>query len=115
MPWDTNPSGSDSDAEFIGWQETSKNTVVPLFNITVADHPSCHSTVCEGTLRRLGLRVPGTLSPFTEMVQSEWRKPGTKLNHTKAARHAIEIAGLDYTVVKQRDIESEPHRKFQQG
>ncbi len=47
-----------SDAEFIGWQKTSLGKPFPLFNITIAAHPSFESTVSDATLRKLGLRVP---------------------------------------------------------
>ena len=64
MPEHTNPSGSDSDANFVGWQETLSGEIFPLFNITIADHPLYQSTVSDATLRRLRLRVPRTLSPY---------------------------------------------------
>ena len=63
MPERTKSHGSDSDAIFLGWQEKLSGDIFPLFNITVADHPLCHSTVSEATLRRLHLQVPQTLSP----------------------------------------------------
>jgi hypothetical protein len=63
MPEHTNPPGSDSDANFVGWQETLSGKIFPLFNITIADHPLYQSTVSDATLRRLRLRVPRTLSP----------------------------------------------------
>jgi hypothetical protein len=65
MPEHTNPPGSDSDANFLGWQETSSGKVFPLFNITVADHPLYQSTVSDATLRRLCLRVPQSRSGKT--------------------------------------------------
>ena len=66
MPELTNPSFSDSDANFVGWQETLSGKPFPLFSITVADHPLYRSTVSDKTLRRLRLRVPQTLSPDHE-------------------------------------------------
>ena len=68
MPEYTNPPGSDSDASFIGWQETLSGKSFPLFNITVADHPLYRSAVSDATLRRLCLRVPRTLSKYHENI-----------------------------------------------
>jgi phage/plasmid-like protein (TIGR03299 family) len=96
----TKPPGSDSDAIFLGWQEELSGELSPLFNITVADHPLYKSTVSEATLRRLRLRVPRIISPYQEIESSPWHKAGIELNHPKTARDAIEIAGLNYTVVK---------------
>ena len=94
------PTGSDPNANFLGWQESSSGELFPLFNITLADHPFYHSTVSGETLSRLGLRVPGTLSLHPGMIPSPWDNLGIELNHPKTARDAIEIARLDYTVVK---------------
>jgi len=66
MPEHTNPPGSDSDANFVGWQETLSGKYFPLFNITIAGHPLYLSTVSDETLRRLRLRVPQTLSSYHE-------------------------------------------------
>lgn len=95
----TKPLGSDSDANFLGWQETLSGGFFPLFKITVADHPLYHSTVSDATLRRLRLRIPRT-SPYPEIGPSPRHNLGIELNHPKTARDAIEMAGLDYTVVK---------------
>ncbi|HBH86850.1 MAG TPA: hypothetical protein DDY17_04510 [Syntrophaceae bacterium] len=100
----TNQPGSDSDAKFLGWQKTLSGEIFPLFNITVAEHPSYRSTVSDATLRRLRLRIPRTPSPYPEIGPSPWHNLGIELNHPKTAREAIEIAGLDYTIVK-RPIE----------
>jgi hypothetical protein len=67
MPEYKNLLGSDSDASFIGWQETLSGKFYPLFNITIADHPLYRSTVSDDTLRRLRLRVPDILSSFNRI------------------------------------------------
>jgi hypothetical protein len=67
MPEHMNPPGSDSDANFIGWQKTLSGRNFPLFNITIPDHPLYQSTVSDATLRRLRLRVPQTGSSHHEI------------------------------------------------
>jgi hypothetical protein len=55
---------SNSDAEFIGWQNTPTGEVFALYNITAEKHPSYHSTVSEKTLLELNLKVPQIPSVF---------------------------------------------------
>lgn len=98
----THPPSPNSDADFLGWQKTLSGDIFPLYIITVANHPSYHSTVGDAALRRLHLRIPRTPSPYPETGPSPWQTLGIELNHPQTAREAIEIAGLDYTVVKKR-------------
>ncbi len=94
------PSGPTSDADFLGWQKSATGTIIPLFNITDPRHPSYRSTVSDTTLRSMRLRVPEAQSPYGETGPSPWHNFGVELNRAATAREAIEIAGLDYTVVK---------------
>ena len=50
---------SNSDAEFIGWQENLHGENFPLYNITATNHPLRGSTVSEKSLNELNLQVPG--------------------------------------------------------
>lgn len=58
-----NPSYVRSAAVFIGWLKPRLGEPVPLYNITVKNHPSFGSTVSDRTLRKLGLQIPRTPLP----------------------------------------------------
>lgn len=66
MSKSANPTRSDSDAVFLGWQKTLAGDIFPIFNVTAADHPFFHSTVTEATLRKLNLRVPQIPQLYTD-------------------------------------------------
>ena len=51
-------SGSDSDAVFIGWQETHLGDLIELYNVTKAGHPLHGSTVSDDTLKKMNLQPP---------------------------------------------------------
>jgi phage/plasmid-like protein (TIGR03299 family) len=100
MPKRANRPGADQDAVFLGWQESLSGAIFPMYTIIAADHPSYHSTVSDRTLRKLGLRIPETPSPYTKIGPSPWQSLGIALSYPKTAREAIESAGLDYTIAK---------------
>jgi hypothetical protein len=72
MPENRSQPYSDSDAIFIGWQETITEDFLPLFIITARDHPSYQSTVSVTSLRRMGLRIPQNLTPYPGREPSPW-------------------------------------------
>ncbi|MBN2426302.1 MAG: hypothetical protein JXR46_11855 [Calditrichaceae bacterium] len=49
---------SNSDAVFIGWQETCSGEVIALYTVTKAYHSHYGSTVSAATLRDLNLQIP---------------------------------------------------------
>jgi hypothetical protein len=57
---DAHESSPDSDAIFIGWQQTGSGDHFALYVVTAADHPSHGSTVSEKGLHKLGLQIPET-------------------------------------------------------
>jgi phage/plasmid-like protein (TIGR03299 family) len=90
----------DSDATFLGWQDSLSGDIFPLYTVTVGDHPLCHSTVSDVTLRKMHLRIPRTLSPYPDAGPAPWHDLGTELHHPKTAREAIESAIAEYTFSK---------------
>jgi hypothetical protein len=86
-----NPSDSDSDAIFLGWQKTLSGEYLPLFNIIVADHPLYQSTVSDVTLQRLNLRIPRIKSPYPEIRPAPWNNPAIELNHPQTALRQEEV------------------------
>ena len=63
MPDQKNPTPSETDAKFLGWQKTGTGKVFALYNVTAADHPSFGSTVTEQSLQEMNLQVPPTPPP----------------------------------------------------
>jgi len=58
------------DAVFLGWLKVGGEEVLPLYTITSTRHPSCGSTVIEGKLRTLNLRIPRTPPPQGQVKKS---------------------------------------------
>jgi len=71
----TNPSRSDSDAKFLGWQKTLWEEIFALYNIPAAGHPSFGSPVTGNTLHKLNLQVPGAplsqRGPYSQQGDSD--------------------------------------------
>ena len=59
MSENTDASRSESDATFLGWQETGSGDAFALYVVTAANHPSRGSTVSQKGLHKLDLQVPG--------------------------------------------------------
>jgi phage/plasmid-like protein (TIGR03299 family) len=90
---------ADPEAVFAGWNEEKPDEMFPLFSVAKAGHPSYLSSVTEGVLASLHLRIPRTPSPFPNLGSSPWHRLGTELDNVTNARDAVRLAGLDYTVV----------------
>ncbi len=59
MSTSTSHASSRADAVFYRLAEnTFGKPILPLYNITVVNHPSYGSTVSDKTLRKLNLRIP---------------------------------------------------------
>lgn len=57
------PSNQGAEGEaaiFLGWQETARGNAIPLYTVTVRDHPLFGSTVSDRTLREQHLPIPTT-------------------------------------------------------
>jgi len=63
-----------SDAVFIGWQETLAGDVFALYTITVKGHASYGSTVTDRTLRNLNLQIPRQHRPWDERISQGTQK-----------------------------------------
>jgi hypothetical protein len=60
VPEDNRISDSESDAEFIGWQETMTGAKLALYNVTAPLHRLFRSTVSAKTLNQEHIKVPPT-------------------------------------------------------
>ena len=71
---------SNSDAVFVGWQETLEGEAFALYNVTVKGHAYYGSTVTDRTLRNLNLQIPkkhrpnGNLKSFD--IQKRQKRKG---------------------------------------
>lgn len=61
-------TGSDSGAQFLGWQKTPWGGLVALYVVTSAKHPLYGSTVSEKTLRKNNFQIPHTPAPAAQSV-----------------------------------------------
>jgi len=58
--WGPRRKDRDSDAVFLGWQETQSGDLLALYTVTAAGHPSFGSTLTDQGLNKLNLHVPRT-------------------------------------------------------
>jgi hypothetical protein len=56
----SNYETTNTDAVFIGWQDTPSGSMFALYNVTAAKHPLFHSTVTAKTLYEQNLKIPPT-------------------------------------------------------
>jgi hypothetical protein len=66
-----NNSFPNSDAVFLGWQETLSGDVFALYNITAKSHLYYGSTVTDKTLRNLHLQIPKQHRPCGKIKSEE--------------------------------------------
>jgi hypothetical protein len=71
-----NTSVSDSDAVFLGWQETLSGEVIALYNITAESHPSYGSTVTDRILCDLNLQIPKRHNTGVRDTQKRQKRGG---------------------------------------
>jgi hypothetical protein len=67
-----NMMSANSDAIFVGWQETSTNEFFALYNVIAKQHPLYRSTVSEITLRQRHLNVPATPLPPGKIMRLKY-------------------------------------------
>jgi|WetSurMetagenome_2_1015567.scaffolds.fasta_scaffold538136_2 hypothetical protein len=60
MSEDAHEASPESDAVFLGWQQTGSGDRFALYVVTAANHPAFGSTVSRRGLYKLGLQVPET-------------------------------------------------------
>jgi hypothetical protein len=66
-----NPESENSDAVFLGWQNTPSGKEFALYNVTAKNHPLYRSTVSDQTLRKQNLKIP-----LTPLFQSNEKRSG---------------------------------------
>jgi len=69
-----NTSVRNSDALFLGWQETLSGDIFALYNITAKSHAYYGSTVTDRTLRNLNLQIPKQDRPWGKIKNLDTQK-----------------------------------------